>query len=103
MSDRETKHPGRLAQAVVAARIAVAVVAPLGGTTAPVPRQGDTETVHDPSASQQVMSREEQNLARNLEAAHRERRRGGLELGGELKEPDVVLDASKRSPEGHRR
>lgn len=96
MAEQKAERPGRLAQAAVTARIAIAVVSPLGNAAAPVPNQGTPPNREAPN-SQRVVSRNEEQLGRAQEAVNRERRRGGVELGYQLKQPDVVLDPTKRA------
>jgi hypothetical protein len=94
---QNNKHSGRLAQAVITARIAIAVATPLNGAVAPVQAQGGTPPNRDAPTSQRAVSSNDEQLSKVQEAANRERRRAGVELGYQLKQPDVVLDPTVRA------
>lgn len=98
MTEKSEKLPGRLARAVATARIAVAVVSPLANSAMPVP----TNTVPDVGAqaqSQRVEQDTTKQLADAQGAEARERRRQGLELGYQLKQPDTAqVDPSTKAP-----
>lgn len=97
MTEQTGKRPGRLAQAVVTARIAAAVVSPLGGSVGPVPNQGTNPPNREGTPAQQVKPSGDEQLGRAQDMANRERRRRGVELGYQVKHPDTVLDSTKRT------
>lgn len=97
MTEQRGKQPGRLAKAVVTVRIAAAALTPIGGAVAPVPSQGAIPPQRKDVPAQQVKPSAEEQLGRAQNNAERERRRQGLEAGYQLREPDTVLDPTKRS------
>lgn len=98
MTDEGRKAPGRLARAVATARIAVAVVSPLANGAVPVPSHTPL-AANAPSQSRLVESSTTSQLAKAQAAEARERRRQGLELGYQLKEPPAAqVDPSAKAP-----
>lgn len=96
MTEGKSKSPGRLAQAVVTARIAAAALAPLGGQSGPVPQGVPPQPRRE--AENSMVSPAEKQLAQVQKDESRQRRAKASDLGSALKRPDVVLDGTKRAP-----
>lgn len=98
MTEQPHKPPGRLAQAAVTARVAAAVLSPMAGAAAPVPMHTNPE-ITVPAQSQVVDPVSTKQLAHTQAAEARERRRKGLELGHQLKQPDAAqVDPATKAP-----